>query len=347
MTTRLPEEPSDHTVTPRQWLGTLCVAAVVLITVNLACKGLTKAYPVNTGFTLIDTKWRLLRTLDQPVDWLVLGDSSGDQGVDPRLIQDIAGERSVNLCTIGNCLLVDDAWMLDEYLQRFPPPKRVVLIHVYDVWNRERIPTSLLAAFPMKHGFWSKRTPSFTLTPKQQASVFARRAAPMAFQNTSITAFLLGRWTRPPATPHTTRGDGFSPRTNQSDKRVISDVASHRYRLKSKTFKMSSLNEAALQRLLETTQRAGIELVIANSPISKLLAEEASYQAFRQEMDTWFTATLAPYPHARHLYFDEPMAFETHLMRNADHTTLAAAQTYTRALVDDGRETRAPGHQTP
>jgi hypothetical protein len=55
------------------------------------------------------------KTVDEPVDWLILGDSSVNQGVIPSIFEDEFGERAINLGTNGIMITLDDLWMI-EYL---------------------------------------------------------------------------------------------------------------------------------------------------------------------------------------------------------------------------------------
>src|SRR5262245_9968724 len=119
--------------TPRKILLTLLGTVSVIALINLVFV----FQSMNLGYRVIQQKWEMLLDLKQPVDWIVLGESSGSEGVTPDIISQELGGKALNLCTIGNMLVVNDAWMLDKYIAKFGPPRGVVIVHVYDIWDRD------------------------------------------------------------------------------------------------------------------------------------------------------------------------------------------------------------------
>lgn len=330
---KLPEERPAPRATPARWLGALAVSILVLAAANAGCLLLMSAVPINEGFGLVNAKWRLLRGLDRPVDWLILGDSSGNQGVDPEIIRRATGERALNLCTIADCLALDDAWMLDEYLQRFGPPKRVVLVHVVDGWHREAIPLSLLATIPVQHGPGESPTPAHPLTAIQRIEMLARQAFPIVFQNRSLAYHLLGRWIGAAPVESVIRDDGFNPRPAGSADGVIHDVARNLRRLGRRPKTISPLNAAALAHLRDVARREGIDLVVANSPISERLARDAAFAEYRDAINRQGEEILRAGGRGR-LVLAEPPALPDAVMQSSDHATIEGARLYTHALVD-------------
>ena len=79
---RIPQE----NYTPSTWwkvLVELAGSLVMLVCINLGMIWYLGNYTSNYGYWTIHQKWQLLEHLDQPVDWLILGDSSCNQGVMP------------------------------------------------------------------------------------------------------------------------------------------------------------------------------------------------------------------------------------------------------------------------
>src|SRR5207253_10129783 len=153
-------------VPPAGWPQILCVWVLVCIIVagiNLTLQWSLNRFPINSGHGLVQAKWNLLKRLPAPIDVLVLGDSSGNQGVVPQLLGAALGGTTINACTLADALIVNDAWMLDLYIRRLGPPKRVILVHVYDVWERD-ISYDVWAQIPLPWGFWSDLDPRLSLT---------------------------------------------------------------------------------------------------------------------------------------------------------------------------------------
>lgn len=164
---RLPEEKIAP-VTPRKILGSVVGCLLMLGAANYLADWFLTSYSSNGGYKIAQVKWSKLLTLQRPVDVLVLGDSTGLQGVDPTVLDQTLGGRSLNLCTVGNMLVVNSAWMLDQYIQRFGPPKQVVLVHTYDVWHRKVNSSTrlLLAETPLPWGAWDAFEPEIDLGPE-------------------------------------------------------------------------------------------------------------------------------------------------------------------------------------
>src|SRR5262245_5791244 len=126
-------------------VGAIAVVAIL----NVAAMGILGAWSTNIGYRLVQEKWDLLMRQRSPVEWLVLGDSSCNQGVVPAVLDEELRTTSLNLCTIGDMMLVGDAWMLRSYLQRVGVPRHVVMVHVYDIWGRGSMRGELLAKVPL------------------------------------------------------------------------------------------------------------------------------------------------------------------------------------------------------
>ena len=144
---------------------------VVILLLNLLAIWVVQRYSPNRGYRLVREKWTLLLNLKEPVEWLVLGDSSGNQAVDPALLDARLGGRSLNLCTTGNALVLGDLWMLETYLRRFGPPRGVVLVHTYDLWGRDKN-SNTVADVPLPWGYWTEREHPLHLGTEELMDLF-------------------------------------------------------------------------------------------------------------------------------------------------------------------------------
>src|SRR5438128_2449200 len=132
--TRLPVEIAGPS-TARRLIGTIGGVLALVALANTAALFVLSRHPVNHGYKVIGAKWELLREQERPVDWLVLGDSSGNQGVVPAVLSERLGGSSLNLCTVGDLLAVNDAWMLETYIGTVGAPRKVLMVHAYDIWH--------------------------------------------------------------------------------------------------------------------------------------------------------------------------------------------------------------------
>lgn len=70
-------------------------------------------------------------------DILILGDSSAQFSLEPNTIQEISGLSCYNFATIGNGAWASNYFLLKTYLKNNRPPKYLLLMSVYDSWQRE------------------------------------------------------------------------------------------------------------------------------------------------------------------------------------------------------------------
>ena len=133
--------------TRRKNIRLLVAVVLALLFVNFAVYFTGAFTKLDSGVFLIRSKWNLLRDIDSPVEWLILGDSSANQGVIPDKFRSEYGGRVVNLGTVANALLIEDVWMLQDYIESHGAPKNVIVVHVYDMWVREA-DTSVFAHVP-------------------------------------------------------------------------------------------------------------------------------------------------------------------------------------------------------
>ena len=143
---------------------------VLLIGVNAIAGLYLHSNTTNWGYWIIRQKWDLLNSLQNPVDWLILGDSTCNQSVVPSVLERELSGKALNLCTIANMLLVDDYFMLTHYIDEFGPPANVVLVHVYDVWHRPGRYSKLGKFLPW--GYWSDFSPPITLEAHDYKDIF-------------------------------------------------------------------------------------------------------------------------------------------------------------------------------
>jgi hypothetical protein len=175
---------------PRLLLDILETLLLVVL-LNWATSGYLANYSTNHGYWTIHQKWFLLGKLDAAVDWLVLGDSSCNQGVVPAVLEEELDGKALNLCMVGNITVLGDLWLLEEYIARFGPPRAVIIVHVYDVWPRDLNPV-LLGQIPRPWGFWRSHTLGEKLLddPQVRFDLFVERYVPLYSQPKTLTTIL-------------------------------------------------------------------------------------------------------------------------------------------------------------
>jgi len=274
---RLPVE-IINTVTHRQITLIIVLSLTLVIGINtlISISGIVDR--IDGGGRIIQEKWKLLRSSDQSVDWLVLGDSSADQGVIPDHFEVELGGSALNLATVGNVLAINDVWMLDEYISRHGAPNNVVIVHVYDMWRRE-VETSAFAKIPLTPGFWWSKDPSLSLNLSDAAELPAFRYLPL-YQAKSLLKKLADEPSKLRTPPRMIQSNGFSPVIESQPDRVESDFGVHKNFYSKSQFEITEANTDALDILVELADEHDFNVYIANSPIYEGMKSDPGFEEY-------------------------------------------------------------------
>ncbi|MCA9916906.1 MAG: hypothetical protein KC445_03095 [Anaerolineales bacterium] len=318
-------------------LGTL----FLLFLINWGVIWLGRTYPDNRGYWLVRQKWELLYRLDEPVDWLILGDSSGNQGVVPEVLEGRLGGTAVNLNTVGAMGATDDAWMLEEYISRFGPPPQVLIVHTYDAWPRNVAPI-FLAKTPLPWGSWQNvYTPPVLMTGQEKLNVWLTRYFPLYADNVTLGKLIRG-WIFDQTPIFQTRfhlqENGYMPlAAPPASPYIDTDLQDHFGRVANK-FSLSQSNRQALAQLVALADTNKIEMYIAFGPLYGELVKDERFQAYYLAERA---ALQAITDQSTHVHLLETLAtFPADQMENVDHLIFEAAKVYTGMLADEIEEIR-------
>jgi len=161
-----PTSPTEN-LGPASWseLGRLVsLLFFVYLGVNAALGRVLKYHSHNIGYQTEKTKWRILRELKSPVDIVILGDSTGNQGIVPAVLNARLHCTSLNLCTNAGGA-PNDLWILDAYIKKFGAPRCILLARLFDIGERPPIAKKLVIQLPFNLWEWShlKPKPPFTM----------------------------------------------------------------------------------------------------------------------------------------------------------------------------------------
>lgn len=309
MTDRAPAQPSllsrlqltpEVIETPRRghlWL-TILGALLVVMLVNAAAGWYLGRSTSNLGYWLIQEKWRRLLDLDEDLDWLVLGDSSANQGVVSAVLEERLGGRALNLATIGDIGILDDAWMLQTYLQTHPAPRGVIVVHAYDIWEREPI-VSLRGLIPLSPEALNELRPAVELDAQSNVDSLLTRYFPLYSRSTSLKSLVfkilrsparllkaLGgapAGAEPDAAPILDAG-GYMAVLAPDPATVAIDYANHAGFVRSSSFRFSARNQQALEAMIALSEEVGFDLWLVNSPLYSGLAGDPNFQAYFDDL---------------------------------------------------------------
>jgi hypothetical protein len=114
------------------WKRRILVSIIVAITLVLVCDFAAYNYvrfppPATESQQTSSEAWLGIQGLDKPVDILLLGDSGCRVNLTTGPFADRMWASVINLGNTAQTSMLNDAWMLSDYLNRFGPPKTVVV----------------------------------------------------------------------------------------------------------------------------------------------------------------------------------------------------------------------------
>ncbi len=311
-------------------LTAIGVLATVLA-VNAAAFFYLESSTINLGNSIVRQKWHNLQTMNAPVDWLILGDSSVSQGLDPRRFDSRLGGRSMNFGTNGGWCLAGDVWMLEAYMKRFPPPKSVLIVHVYDLYQRRLLPNVLVQA-PFGFGFWNRFSFKLDLDLNDRIKYAILRYFPLYSQDQSLRQALLQPVLHQPPETAGLTPEGFMASRGADLANVEDDFHKHLRFVRENGFTVSRENEAALERLVDTAERRGFTIYFKSSPVYEMLYKTPEYQKYYASIDAWLSKI--DNESDSFVYLREASPFPGSLLQSVDHLTEEGAALFTDQVAD-------------
>ncbi|MFK7932469.1 MAG: hypothetical protein AB8G22_03110 [Saprospiraceae bacterium] len=280
-------------------------------------------YNPNKAYALIQKKWKLLQEYPA-VDWLIIGDSAGNQGVDPTLFERAKNSSALNLCTIADLLLLNEVWQVETLIQNGKAPKNILLIHTYDIWQRGAIPTGYASQIPSIPADYPLA--NYALSPIKKQLM---NAMPINFQRASLGHILQH--------PHTWfqrnyqwEEDGFERIEKADTEEVLRDTEAHLAFVKNNDFKISQANETALTALAQSAKENGIQIFFAHAPYYEGLYQNEDFRTYFQQAEQYLQTFCKKNNWA---YLADIQTFKAEEMENADHITAATAETFTEGIL--------------
>lgn len=329
---RQPAQELESDINQKTFYRTLLIAILVIFSLNFLSSHLLNLFSTNSGYRLVRTKWDMLKNLEEPVDILIIGDSSGNQGIDTDFIKNKTGKSALNLATIGNMLALNDYWLLSEYIKKFGPPSCVINIHVYDIWYRHAN-SAAIAQIPLSPIQMIPKLSDVGLGIKFQTKYLLAKYIPSWSENTSLKTIFMRPW-RIHKQDIPVSNSGFVSVSNANPENVLKDTETHKEFVRQNIFKPSKENIYALKRMGELSDSKGFSLAIVNSPMFEGLYKEASLKHYLSDVNQFIREITDSYDNM-HTLFSTPETFSSLMMQNADHLTSESAQFYTLRLLEN------------
>ncbi len=303
---------------------------VCFVLLNMVARWYLDNHGTNLGYRMVHSKYELLGDLDEKVDWLVLGDSSGAHGIVPEAMAEVLGGKVVNLAILANLLVANDAWMLDEYIERNGPPKNVVMVHAHDVWHRG-YNSALIGQIPRAWGIWRRREPTFELTLDQERKVFLSRYVPLYAEAKTLREHVK-KWGPPKELDFKISDSGWIPAKPHSPSAFARDLARTRSFLARNRFKMSKINERALRRIGELSTKHGFNVYLVHGPMYEPVARSSGYTRYVEATEKRVRGMAKAWPNFHVL--SDVLTYEAEQLEiYADHVIPEVAPEYSRELA--------------
>ena len=278
---------------------------------------------------LLHGKWQTLKNLKEPVDWIVLGDSSAAWGISQEIMEKEINGKAVNLGTAAATLVVNDAWMLQKYLHRHKPPRSVLIIRTLNAWrSQNRI---ALTNVPLPFGFWGRLRPPVKFSNRLVTWYLLNRYAPLWSQTKHLHPKEIRKNTaEEPYLNVSSRGFIEWPKPNP--KRVQVQINRMKKRVRKKRFKVSKVNRKALEAIAQLSQNYGFDVFVASAPVARGVSGDSTYRRVHDSVMLELEAIAMRHKRV-HLIMPVPMRFNRFQMQNVDHLTTSAAKSYTEQVV--------------
>lgn len=313
----------------KETAGLFAAILLVVALVNGFAIWFLKDHTSNRGYLLARRKWQMLLRLDPAVNWLILGDSSGNAAVVPAVLDRKLNVNSVNLCTVRWLSALNDIWMLETYLKRFGPPKGVLIVHNSDAWSGG-IDEGLLARLPLPWGFWERFDASVNFDLSETTRIFLARYLPLYSQNQTLSDLFQFRW-----------GSFVKEGSMDSKGYVIHlpnpegaglEVRVQQEWFHENKFQLSSVNKLAWEYLVRLTEKYQFDVYLAPGPLYEDLYRDKDFRRYFGE--TQRTLKLMTFSHPRIHYLSTPTVVPKSEFESANHVVLSAARRYTERTGD-------------
>ena len=327
-----PAQEKIAEITLNKFYITFIFTIAVLFCFNLFSFQLLHFFSPNKGYKLIQAKWDILNNLNTPVDILILGDSSSNQGVDSDLIMKKTGLSALNLATIAGTLTLNDYWLLNEYIPKFGVPKCVIAVYTYDIWHRPAIPT-IMAKVPINPQKMLNYFSLFELGIRDKISYLTAKYIPSWSENISLQKIFTQPWKINREIFSLTKS-GFLSVSEGNQENVLKDTEKHIKFTRKNIFKPSDENIYALKQIGELSKNKDFPVYIVNSPIFEGLYREKSLRYYYNNVNVFIGKILDKYNNMHHI-FKTPQTFNSLMMQNSDHLTSEGAKVFTSHLLEN------------
>jgi hypothetical protein len=238
--------------------------------------------------------------------------------------------NSINLCTIGDALLLEDSWMVDYYLKKGFTLDALMISHVHDVWHREEN-RAVIALIPLSGFYWQSLSPSLNSRARDTVEILKHKYLPLHTQKRSLSWLLMYPWRASENSPF--RNFGFDSSAKPNAERVEKERAELLKWVTTQPFRVSEINDRAFRHMLELAEKRDFDVYYVPSPMLDSLRENPAMQRYLSALNDYLEEISSRYERLDVL-FNEPVEFPIEEMESPDHVVPNAAATFTTAVIE-------------
>ena len=329
---KLPAERPINMKLP-EFASLLGLGLLVFILMNVGLRGYLEANTPNFGSWLVVSKWKLLLGLEEPKDFVFLGDSAANQAVIPEVIVEQTGYSAVNFATLANLTVLNDVWMLRYYVSKYGPPRAAFVVHSYMVWGRD-LKMSLVSHLPILQIPNAQNV----LQPSPMAfpGYFRERILsylPVYSQNSSIRELLRlsSEFRVAPVKEYTLTPLGHYSLAEQMPTELERNISSHLASIAQDQGGISRENVLGLAALAELAEMYDFPVYLINAPLVDEIVSFPEFDRYFSPIDRYLKHFADENPYVQ--YIPEFHGYPRALMEISDHLLESGAEQYTREVI--------------
>jgi len=326
---------------PKRWAGIAatvsCVVAVLLVLNSVAYYYLREQPRSANGPEAVPgaqatlQPWHGLMDLEGPVDTIILGDSSAGVNLVTGPIADRLGGSAINLGNNALSSLLMDAWMLNYYIDRFGPPRNVIVMRACNSYEKEHN-LEFMSVVPLSWGYWDRLGVAPAWKDGEELSLFISKYGVLysmsdilAYRLTHAQDLLSQPYTKKTADPYyfmgITTASEFANFTRDKQPSFYGP------------FNPSSDSENAVAAMSEQARSLDFQLYFVMAPEWDEAYAEPDRQAKVGGMVEW----LGQFADSQnvHVRLSTPMSFSEDQMQSPNHLRPGPERRFAEAIVDD------------
>lgn len=324
--------------------ASILATAALLIAMEQSIPALYRQLPI--GWREWDRVEKRKEAIRQPTDYdvLVFGDSTGVQGIIPAAFEEATGKKTYNLSTYADRNDLGDIALLNEYLDRHPPPEAIVVVRSILSWyigyakgivqyefNRPDVVAMLLRrgfmSWPEAASLYLKQLlPSLSYRNK---FAFLRRAlSDEKVWNENLLKYMDGDgW------------DGYEPFNPQyhATNLELTEKTLAPYKALRKedgTLNLTAYSLPLLDELCQTATKRGIRMFVAFNPNDRLVQDDPTIAASVKELMEKIGGTLeASSPNCQLIH--NLWIMDKKYLSDLTHTNHEGAIVYTKMVAEE------------